>query len=77
MENDFTNEALTLVRKFWAPQQVSRPGDHEKGLSIPRESDFEGQQGLMTELLQGLGEQRLLEGIIKTLCVPEPRRKEQ
>ena len=32
-----------------------QPGDPEKGLSIPRESDFEGQQDLIIELLQGLG----------------------
>ena len=36
-----------------------QPGDPEKGLSIPRESDFEGQEDLITELTQDWGNENL------------------
>ena len=48
---------------------MSQPGDPEKGLSIPRESDFEGQQDLITELSQDWRKQTL-GGDNKTLCIP-------
>ena len=42
--------------KVWAPQQ---PWDPAKGLGIPRESDFEGEQVLSTELPQDWGKPTL------------------
>ena len=52
-------------------------GDPAKGLGIPRELDFEGQQDLITELSQDWGKQRLFEDSNKTLCAPGPRGKEK
>ena len=49
-------------------------GDPAKGLGIPRESDFEGQRNLITELPQDRGKQRLLEGTNKA-CAPRTQRK--
>ena len=34
------------------PGQAFQPGDLAKGLGLPRESDFEGQQNLIPGLLQ-------------------------
>ena len=34
---------------------ASQPGDHAKGLGIPRESDFESQWDLITELSKNWG----------------------
>ena len=65
-----------MLRKFWDPQQISQPGDLTKGLRTPREFDFGGQWDLITELAQDW-RNRFLEGTKKTLCAPEPRRKEQ
>ena len=62
--------------KVLGPQQTFQPGDPAKGLRIPRESDFEGERDLITELPQDWGN-RLLKGTNKTLCAPGPRRKEQ
>ena len=42
----YTKEALALQ----GPQQIPQPGDQTKGLGTPRESDFEGQWDLITEL---------------------------
>ena len=55
MGNSQTGEQLyqedhVLLRKFSAPQQTSQSGDPAKGLSIPRQSDFDGQWDLITEL---------------------------
>ena len=36
-----------------------RPGDPTKGISIPKDSDFEGQQDFITELPQDWGKQTL------------------
>ena len=47
LENNYTQEVLTLLGKFWAPQQTCPPG---KGTENPRESDLEGQRDLITEL---------------------------
>ena len=44
---------------------MSQPGDLAKGLRTPREFDFGGQWGLITELTQDWGD-RLLEGTNKT-----------
>ena len=41
-----------LSQRFQAPQQTSPPGDRSKGLGIPRESNFAGQQDLTIELPQ-------------------------
>ena len=49
-------------------------GNPAKGLGIPRESDFEGQRNLITELPQDRGKQRLLEGTNKP-CAPRTQRK--
>ena len=58
---------------------ASQPGDHAKGLGIPRESDFESQWDLITELSKNWGKQEttLLEDTNKLLCVPRPRATEQ
>ena len=50
LQNNYTKETLTLLRKFWDPQQISQPGDLAKGLRTPREFDFGGQWNLITEL---------------------------
>ena len=63
--------------KVLAPHETFQPGDPAKGLGISRESDFEGQWDLITELPQDWGKQRLLKGTNKTLCAPGPRGKEQ
>ena len=55
------------VVKVLRPQQIFQPGDLAKGLRNPREFDFEGQWGLITELPQDWGH-RLLEGTKKP-CV--------
>ena len=36
--------------KVLGPQQTFQPGDPAEGLRIPRESDFEGEHDLITEL---------------------------
>ena len=51
-QNNYTKEILTLVRKFWYPQQISQPGDLTKGLRTARDFDFGGQWDLITELTQ-------------------------
>ena len=52
--------------------------DLAKELGIPRESDFEDEQDLITGLPQDWGKQTaILEGRNKTLCAPRPRGKEQ
>ena len=76
LQNNYTKEILTVLRKFWDPQQISQPGDLVKGLRTSRELDFGGQWDLITELPQNWGN-RLLEGTNKTLCTPGARRKEQ
>ena len=48
----YTKEIISLSRKFYDPQQISQPGDLEKGLRAPREFDFGGQWALITELTQ-------------------------
>jgi len=45
-------------------------------LRTPREFDFGGHWDLIAGLTEDWGN-RLLEGINKTLCAPEPRSKEQ
>ena len=52
LENDNTKEVLTLLQRFQAPHHTTQPWDLAKGLGIPREADFEVQQGLMSELPQ-------------------------
>ena len=76
VENNDTKQVLTLLQRFQAPHHFPTWGSG-KGLGIPRESDFEGQQDIITELPQDWGKQRLLEGTNKTVCAPEPRGKEQ
>ena len=76
LQNNYTKEILTLLRKFWDPQQIPQPGGLAKELRTPREFDFGGQGDLITELTQDWGN-RLLEGTNKSLCAPGPRRKEQ
>ena len=76
LENSYMKEVLAMLRKFYGPQQIPQPGDLANGLRTPREFGFEGQWDLITELSQD-GRNRLLEGTNKTLCTPEPRRKEE
>ena len=58
LENN-TKEVLALLWRLWESHQASPAGDPAKGLGIPRESDFEGQQDLITRLPQVWGKQRL------------------
>ena len=55
LEDNNTKEVLPLLWKFWVPCQASQPGDLVKGLGIPRNSDFEGQQDLIIGLPQDWG----------------------
>ena len=52
LENNNTKEVLPLLWRFWPLHQAFQPGNPAKGLGIPRESDFEGQQNLTTGLPQ-------------------------
>ena len=52
LENNNTKEVLLLLCRFKNPHQASQPGDLTKELGIPRESDLEGLQDLITRLLQ-------------------------
>ena len=47
LENNNTKKVLALLWRFWIPCQASQPGDLTKGLGIPRESGFEGQEDLL------------------------------
>ena len=76
LQNNYTKEILTLLRKLHDSQQNSQPGDLAKGLRTPREFDFADQWNLITELIQDR-RNRLLEDTDKNLCAPRPRRKEQ
>ena len=76
LQNNYTKEVLTLLRKFVDPQQISQPRDLASGLRTPREFDFGGQWDLITQIPQDWGN-RPFEGTNKTLCTPGPRRKEQ
>ena len=48
LENNNTKEILSLLWRFWASPQASQPGDLAKGVGIPRESEFEFLQDLIT-----------------------------
>ena len=50
LENSYTKEVFVLLQTCQTPQKTSQPGDLAKGLRIPSDSDFEGQQDLMTNL---------------------------
>ena len=49
LENNNT-KVLILLQWFKAPHQTSQHRDLANRLGIPRKSDFEGQQDLLTEL---------------------------
>ena len=55
LENNNTKEVLPLLWRFRASHQASQPRDLAKRLGIPRESDTEGQQDLITGFLQDWG----------------------
>ena len=55
LENNNAEKVLSLLWRFQASCQASQPGDLTKGLGIPRESDFEDQQDLITGLPQDWG----------------------
>ena len=76
LQNDYAKEILALLRKSQYPQQISQPGDPEKGLRTPREFNVGGQWDLITEFPQDWGN-RIVEGINKTFCTPGAKRKEQ
>jgi len=59
LQNSNTKEVPALLWRFWTPHQASQPGDLTEGLGIPRESDLEGQQDLITGLPEDWGKQRL------------------
>ena len=77
LENNYIKEVLTLLEKFWGPQQIPQPGDLAKGLRTPREFDFETQWDLITELSQDWGNRDSWKGTNKILCTLGSRRKEQ
>ena len=58
LENNNTKAVLPLLWRFWVPCQGSQPGDLKKGLGIPREFDFEGQQDLIIGLPRTRGNKR-------------------
>ena len=69
LENN-TNEVLPLLWRFWAPHQASQPEHPEKGLGIPRKSDPEGQQDLISGLPQAWEKHRLYSSRAQTkACV--------
>ena len=47
-----SSHTVAKVLVLFSLQQTSKPVDLTKGLSIPRESDSDGKQNLITELLQ-------------------------
>ena len=49
-QNNYTKEILALLRKCQDTQQISQPGDLEKGLRTPRDFDFGSQWDLIIEL---------------------------
>ena len=61
LKNKYIKE-FSHLRKSWATEETSQFGDPAKGLGIPRESDYEGQQDLITEFSQDWGNKRLLGG---------------
>ena len=78
LENNNTKEVLPLFWKFSTPCQASQPGDPTKGLGIPKESDFEGQQDLITRLPQDWGKQRLQSWRAQTkLCLHQDSEKKK
>ena len=78
LENNNTKEVLLLLWSFQAPHQASYTGNLAKALCIPKESDFTGQQYLITGLLQAWGKETpLLEDTNKIWHAPGPRGKEQ
>ena len=75
LENN-TKEALPLLQRFWTPCQASQPGDPAKGRGIPRESDLEGQQDLITRLPQNWRKQdSSLGGYKRNLAHTKTQRK--
>ena len=54
-EERIYQRVLTLLRRSQATEETSQFGDPAKGLGIPRESDYEGQQDLITEFSQDWG----------------------
>ena len=63
----------TMIPKK-GPQQIPQSGDPAKGLSIPRESDFEGQWDLTTEVPRDWGN-RLLGGHKQSLVLTRTQEK--
>ena len=59
LDNYYTTEVLSQQWKFWAPCQVSQPESPAMTEGAHRESGFEGQQGLISEIAQGWGRQNL------------------
>ena len=59
LENNNTKEVFPLLWRFWAPRQVSQPGDLMKGLGNTKESDLEGQWDLIIGLPLYCGKQGL------------------
>ena len=72
LQNSYTKELPTLLRKFSDSQQISQPEHLAKGLRTQREFDFGDQWDLIT----GMGKQTL-GGHKQNLMPPGTRRKEQ
>ena len=76
LEKNNAREVLPLLWRFWTPHQASHTEDPTKGLGIPRKSDLEGHQDLITGLPQDLGKQRLQSCRAQTNLVhTKPQRK--
>ena len=52
LENNYITEVLPQKWKFWVPCQAPQPGGLAMGGRDPRESSFEGQQGLIAGIPQ-------------------------
>ena len=78
LESDNTKEVIPLLWSFRTPCQASQPGDLTKGLGIPREPDFEGQQDFIKDFHRTGGSRDSCLGQYKqNLCTPRLRGKEQ
>ena len=60
LENNYSKEVLTLLQKFWSPQQISKSGDLAKGLRTignlicrPVGFDYRTSMGLEKQTLGG------------------------
>ena len=55
LESNYTKEVLALLQKFWDPQRISKSGNLEKRLRIPRDFDLEA-SGIWLQNFHSSGE---------------------